>query len=72
MLVYPQIVVGGANLKTLVTATIGPLIEQITLSFIISAHPEMRNFGRVQVSADSEACDKFYHRHIVDIPRIKF
>ena len=39
---------------------------------LTSVRPEVRNFGRVQVSADSEACDKFYHRHIIDIPRIKF
>ena len=44
-----------------------------TISEIASgASCKSRIFVKDQVSADSEACEKFYRRHITNIPRIKF
>lgn len=37
---------------------------------LVAVRPETRIFVRDQGSADFEAGDKFFHRHILDISRI--
>ncbi len=33
---------------------------------------EIEPFTKLRFSFKIKACEKFYHRHIIDIPRIKF
>ncbi len=32
----------------------------------------MEPFAKLRFSFKIKACEKFYHRHMIDIPRIKF
>jgi hypothetical protein len=38
------------------------------LNWLLSIEP----FAKLRFSFKIKACEKFYHRHMIDIPRIKF